>query len=415
MCFSKAKWKREVVQDHKFDFVCIEDFKTNNILIRIKYIFLYLIIIKTILVYIADLWTAGILLIFDRWSSTITPSIPLYISKWIYVGCIFMSFLLLAWDWKKARSIIASKDISYAFTSIITFRYYSLKSFAHYCFFCQINEQKKKADEIALFVFFTFKGWKNILFAEAPRQVINAITLHSIIRSKKNKNWIELDDYGSDIIERIAMALMAFILLVFVIKASKLVFAFILYIPLLLFHIRGNLKEYCCHKIDKRIEKLLKMNSHERRAKQRKIERAVAKGKLNNLKKKDKLQLNHPIRQPTLPVLDDDIYNNNNYYSMPNYNNNLPERIEPYDPRLNLSREAIRRAISPEPAYNSQYRRPSIPSSVISSVSSRANSPELVYNSNILYQQSHHGGVNNPTIPVRYAPQNERYNNNYYY
>ena len=156
--FSKAKWKREAVQNHKFDFVYVEDFKRNDVVTKVKYVFEHLIMFKIILIYAADLWTAGILLIFNKWSSTIQPGIPFDISKWIYVGCIFMSFLLLIWDWKEAVSIIASKDIGYAFTSIIAYRYYSLRSFAHYGFFCKINRQKKKTDDIAFFVFFTFKG-----------------------------------------------------------------------------------------------------------------------------------------------------------------------------------------------------------------------------------------------------------------
>src|ERR1051325_1340069 len=146
MCFQRAKWHREVVKEHKFDFVCTEDFKTNDVITRIKYIILYLIVIKIVLVYVADLWTAGILLIFNSWSSAIKPTIPLEISKWIYVGCIFMSFLLLLWDWKKARSIITSRDISFAFTSIIAYRHYALKSYSYYCFFREINKQKRKVD-----------------------------------------------------------------------------------------------------------------------------------------------------------------------------------------------------------------------------------------------------------------------------
>lgn len=54
--------------------------------------------------------------------------------------------------------IIKSRDISYAFTNIMANNYYSLKSYDHFCFFSQINNSKKKKDEFAFFVFFTFKG-----------------------------------------------------------------------------------------------------------------------------------------------------------------------------------------------------------------------------------------------------------------
>lgn len=83
---------------------------------------------------------------------------PFSIGKWIFTGCIIFSFLLLAWEGRKARKIIRSRDISYAYTNIMANNYYSLKSYDHFCFFCQINNSKKKKDEFAFFVFFTFKG-----------------------------------------------------------------------------------------------------------------------------------------------------------------------------------------------------------------------------------------------------------------
>jgi hypothetical protein len=58
-----------------------------------------------------------------------------------------------------------------------------MKSYDHFCFFSQINNSKKKKDDFAFFVFFTFKGWKRLLLADAPRQVINGITLYSFARS----------------------------------------------------------------------------------------------------------------------------------------------------------------------------------------------------------------------------------------
>ncbi|CAG8496168.1 8795_t:CDS:2 [Paraglomus occultum] len=299
MCFSAAKWKREKVQDHKFDFVDVNEFKERSFIRRIKYSFVFMVVLKSVLVYIADLWTAGILLIFNDWSSAVKPKVPIYISKWIFLGCIFMSFALLAWDMKKARSIIQSKDISYAFTSTIAYRYYTLRSYAHYCFFCQINNSKKLRDEIAFFVFFAFKGWKRLVFAEAPRQAINAFTLYSILQSKKFS--LNYNAYGDNLVQRAAMILMAFPLLIFVAEATRLVIAFLLYIPLLC-HIRGNLKEYCCHMIDKRIGELLRLKSRKRIQKLK--EEATADKVLGNNKVTAKVKQDpSAFRQPTLPTV----------------------------------------------------------------------------------------------------------------
>jgi hypothetical protein len=80
------------------------------------------------------------------------------IGKWVFTGCIILSFLLLLWESRKARAIIKSRDISYAFTNVLSQDWYSMRSYDHFCFFCQIDNSKKKKDEFAFFIFFTFKG-----------------------------------------------------------------------------------------------------------------------------------------------------------------------------------------------------------------------------------------------------------------
>ncbi|CAM0136451.1 unnamed protein product [Umbelopsis sp. WA50703] len=56
------KWKREVVQDHKFDFVDVQEFHDSSCVMRMRYILLFLVVLKSVLVYAADVWTAGMYL-----------------------------------------------------------------------------------------------------------------------------------------------------------------------------------------------------------------------------------------------------------------------------------------------------------------------------------------------------------------
>lgn len=131
-----------------------------------RYAFVYIFLIKSVLVYLSDIYTVVAMLANNYWAGNIlsesdssnTIKVPFTIGKWIFLGCIIFSFLLLAWESRKARMIIRSRDISYAFTNIMANNYYSLKSYDHFCFFSQINNSKKKKDEFAFFVFFTFKG-----------------------------------------------------------------------------------------------------------------------------------------------------------------------------------------------------------------------------------------------------------------
>ncbi|KAF0528113.1 pheromone-regulated K+ transporter prm6 [Gigaspora margarita] len=201
MCCSASKWKREQVKDHKFDFVDVQEFKKDSVYYRIKHSFVFFIVLKSVLVYIADIWTAGYLLVFNHWSSSVNPKIPFYIAKWIYVGCIFASFILLFLDFRKANYIYNTRDISFAFTSGIAYKYYTL-------------------------------GWKRLVFAEAPRQAISAFTLYSIVPLSQAKKYYDIASYGEDTIQRLVIVLMAFSLFIFLISAIKLISAVLLYIPL---------------------------------------------------------------------------------------------------------------------------------------------------------------------------------------
>lgn len=187
-----------------------------------------------------------------------------------------ISFALLFWDIRKSRGIVESRDISLAFFSVIANRWYSVKDYRYFCLFGKINRSRKQIDSIAFFVFFTLKGntnmsvevhkimviyrkclnigWKKLLLAEAPRQVINVVTLKTIIPA-----WIQInnglkisnDGLGRNTVQRIMTGTMIFSTAIFAISFILLCAAAIIYIPVLC-HIQGNLKEYCCHKVDKR-------------------------------------------------------------------------------------------------------------------------------------------------------------------
>lgn len=93
-------------------------------------------------------------------------------------------------------------------------------------------------------------GWKRLLLADAPRQVINGLTLYAFGQSE---NWTtDLSVYfGQGFIRAGIVGTMLFTLVIWVGSAILLLIAAVMYVPLLCY-IQGNLKEYCCHKVDKR-------------------------------------------------------------------------------------------------------------------------------------------------------------------
>ncbi|KAF9897292.1 hypothetical protein BX616_005861, partial [Lobosporangium transversale] len=293
-------WKRQKVQDHKFDFIDVEDYIDNSPYRKFKYSLVFAVVIKGILIYCADLWTAVNLLVTKNWQlagfegnkelSWGGINITSGIYRYLFSACIILSFILLAWDMKKAVAIVQSRDISYAFTSMIAYRYYAIKSYAHFCLFEKIHNSKKTMDEIAFFCFFTFRGWKRLLFADGPRQVINAIILMTIIKSQGNSlNIFEYKVAGGNT-TKITLVLMTFTLTLWIISILLMLVAVCLYIPLVM-QIQGNLKEFCCHKIDKRIDEIVK-----KKAKQRAQE--AAKNAKNGKGGET------PLQKPTLPNID---------------------------------------------------------------------------------------------------------------
>jgi len=315
-----AKWKREVVPDHKFDFIDTREFTDNGFLMRMKYLWVYIIVFKSFLVYLSDIFSAITMLTTSNWSNEIFAQcqttdgcvrIPFNTGKWLFVGCIIFSFLLLAYESRKAKIIIASRDISYAFTNVMANNYYSLRSYDHFCFFDHISNSTKTSDDFAFFVFFVFKSWKRLVLADAPRQTINALTLYAVwlVKRKEPEPWYDISKYfkGNSLSTSALTVTTMFTVLVCAGSLLLLLVAAICYVPLLC-HIRGNLKEYCCHKVDKRIGDVIKRRQKQRRIDAAKLAQKEAMGDYSHLKNKKGELIAKPLPQPTLPNLsvDDD-------------------------------------------------------------------------------------------------------------
>jgi len=326
MCCTGPAWKREVVPDHKFDFVDTRDYHTKAFGVRVQYVWIYVLVIKSFLVYLSDIYTAITMLSSTEWTNAIytrcpaneCPTVSFSIGRWIFVGCIIFSFLLLAYEARKAKKIIASRDISYAFTNIMANNYYSLRSYNHFCFFNQIENSKKLKDDFAFFVFFTFKEWKRVLLADGPRQAINGLTLYSFwVANGRGDPFDKIHQYyNGNFVTALLLVTMIFTTLVFIGSILLLLAAGILYFPLLCY-IRGNLKEYACHKVDKRIAELIKKKTQQRVQKQLALAKKEAAGDFSHLKGKEGGAAS--IKQPTLPNvnLDDEPMPANPRHSQP--------------------------------------------------------------------------------------------------
>ncbi|KAI8811986.1 hypothetical protein BJ742DRAFT_794466 [Cladochytrium replicatum] len=314
---SEPKWKTERVVKHKFDDIDVDKFRNESIIGRLLYIGIFALTFKSILVYMADMviMILSFVQIFDlnscsnlptnlkSQSSTESPTkdprpieittaplhllcagtdafsaefIPPDARPWILLTSILISLIFLFLDWRMAAVVIRSKDIAYAITTTIPYRYYVLKDFTTFCFFREISAPESLVERVAKFVLFGFKGWKRMLIAECPRQTLNMLTIVDILLAPKHqqrkanqfKSYVAYHEQnlvnlyagavarlakGADHnpIPLVTFFLQSFTVTVWMLGISVIILATLAYIPLVC-RIRGNLKEYICHKIDTR-------------------------------------------------------------------------------------------------------------------------------------------------------------------
>lgn len=146
----------------------LDDFKTTSCGTSFSYFLVWWFFIVSLAVYAIDLWTASNLLFFDRWSGQVKPVIPFNISRWIFAGCIILSWVLLIYRWWKAVRAIKSGAIAASYLDPLAVRVQSLRlgkrgrGWRKFLVFAALTKGRKGAEYVALFTYFTFEGKSNL-------------------------------------------------------------------------------------------------------------------------------------------------------------------------------------------------------------------------------------------------------------
>lgn len=288
-----------------------------------------------------DTFTAANLLFFNRWSGQVRPAIPFYISKWIFAGCILLSWILLVYRLIRAVLVIRCGVIAVNYLDPLAVVIQSLRTgrngrgWRRFLVFAELTKGRKGAEYVALFTYFSFEGgqqrlmeiiladileaWLRIIFAEGPRQVINALTLYSVIKAdlvpagehKVTKGNTQISQFFVNIQilanhnkDQAAILFgMLFTLVIWAVYALGLLIAMLSYLLFLLNHIPSKdngLSNYCRRKVDSRLQKIVG----------EKINKALAKTNTNRMlydfnagRHGEPAQVK---KRPTLPMLDTD-------------------------------------------------------------------------------------------------------------
>ncbi|KAH8705060.1 hypothetical protein BGW36DRAFT_353487 [Talaromyces proteolyticus] len=292
--------------EQTWDYINLNDFKSSSCFTGFSYVMVWVFLIISVAVYAVDTFTAVNLLAFSRWSSQIKPKIPFNISRWIFAGCIIASFVLLIYRWIRAIRVMRSGSIAESYLDPLAVRVQSIRVFSQskgyrrFLVFAELTKSKKGADYVALFSYFSFEAWLRIIFADGPRQVLNAITLYSVLQLNLIPEGNHAAPEGTSPVAQFFINIkalaeknyqqavilfgMLFTLVIWVFAALSLFVSVVLYLIFLWHHIPtedGSLKRFCRRKINTRLDRIVR----------KKTAKALAKG---GLQLKD--------RTPTMPL-----------------------------------------------------------------------------------------------------------------
>ncbi|KAF8456028.1 hypothetical protein BDZ91DRAFT_615813, partial [Kalaharituber pfeilii] len=272
----------------------LADFHSNSSLTSFAYVSIFIGILISLAGYAADTYTAINLLAFNRWSSKLQPAIEFHISKWIFAGCIILSFVLLAFEWIIAIRIMRGNGVADIYLNSIAQRWACVfggrgrtedTGWKRFLVFARLTKSKRGVDYVALFTYFSFKGWIRTIFAEGPRQVINGLTLYSVMEAdlipQKVAKGDELNaiitffkNFGilarQDQAQAVILGAMCFTLIIWVFAMLQLFIAGALYV-IYLCHAIGSeegLRGYCKVRVDEKLGDIVAHNHRKELARQ---------------------------------------------------------------------------------------------------------------------------------------------------
>lgn len=239
-------------------------------------VFVWVIAFLKLLLFASDIYTCIKLLAFNSWSNnTIQPYLPFRISKWLFSGCIFASIVLLIWEFISGIRIYRTRNISLTYVNNFSRTAYSMCDYSKYCIYFKITPTGK-FQKVAFFTFFELKDCLRLLFADTPRQVINGLTLWSILITVDNENSNiangHLESFRGLIAkirtiaktnheEAVLLSFMLFSFIIWAIFITKLAVAMIMsiyvYYKLIQGHEYNSLKGFVCVTINYNVDALV--------------------------------------------------------------------------------------------------------------------------------------------------------------
>lgn len=217
------------------------------------------LLLLSIAFYCVDIYTCIKLLAFNEWSSQVKPYLSFKISKWLFAACIICSIVLLIYESVRGVRVFKTRNISLIYTNTFAKNAKSLQSYKCFCVLNEINPSSG-FDKMAFYTYFTLHGSKKLLLADSPRQVINALTLYSVLNVRYGF-WETLKKISVDSRnEAIILYTMTVSFVIWLFFIFQFFFAIVFATPVfyrVLYTLKFKaLRQYVCVKVDHTVKKL---------------------------------------------------------------------------------------------------------------------------------------------------------------
>ncbi|CAI4043894.1 Kch1p SKDI_10G2560 [Saccharomyces kudriavzevii IFO 1802] len=223
--------------------------------------------------FVSDVYTCIKLLAFNSWSNNIIqPYISFKISKWLFSGCILASIVLLIWEAIVGIRIYRTGNISLTYVNNFSRNINSVLDYSKFCVYNMI-ERKGFRQKVTFFTFFQLKDCIRLIFTDTPRQVINGLTLWSVLVTvNKNEDLGDLESFSGLITkiknigqtnheEAVILSLMLFSFIVWALFVFKFFLAIIcsifVYYKIINDQQYSGLREYICVTVSENVDELV--------------------------------------------------------------------------------------------------------------------------------------------------------------
>ncbi|KAG7663314.1 KCH1 [[Candida] subhashii] len=243
-----------------FDVIDVDGFKNHKGSTIFWYIYMWVLVFLSLALLATDVYTCLNILVFHKWGTEDYKPYAYSVAKWIFTGCIIFQVVLLIYHFLWSLHIYRTKNIALVYLNSIAKRFYSIRSFSYFCLFNGIDEGGF-FDFCCFLCYYELDNAFQILIADAPRQVINILTLRYYATGGELNNAILQNIVTiakTNLYLAVILGFMCLSVLIFAIFFIKFVFGMLCYIPVKCSLRSTNyptLKSYCSSIINRSVAK----------------------------------------------------------------------------------------------------------------------------------------------------------------